>query len=136
MCSGLIDAANARTLLVFADTNADGETPEMFWLRRKWHDAWFDRNCGGAGNGVAGDGGIGSCTVHGATWSNSNPLTAGLLLEPNQRCDVIYYKDYPHPRAAAVPVGQVRCIEARVVLNELPTVSDHYGVLAVFECTK
>jgi hypothetical protein len=66
------------------------------------------------------------------TWDNANPLTNGVLLEPDARVDLVLYRngagEGAAPRLALQPLG------AALVMNEAPVCSDHFGVQVRFAC--
>jgi endonuclease/exonuclease/phosphatase family metal-dependent hydrolase len=70
------------------------------------------------------------------TWDNANPLTNGVLLEPDARVDLVLFRrarageggDAAPPRLALQPLSEA------LVMNEAPYCSDHFGVLVRFAC--
>ena len=68
--------------------------------------------------------------LDGPSTSEKNSLTAGLLKEPDQRCDFVYSS---FPRTA----GKALQLESCAVVLDVAgtTTSDHYGVLAALRLT-
>jgi hypothetical protein len=79
--------------------------------------------------GLAEDGFVDCVAQSGAgereTWLATNPLTHGTCSEPDGRIDYIFFR--PAMRAA------LRSRVTRTVFNTPPWISDHFGVLAIFE---
>jgi endonuclease/exonuclease/phosphatase family metal-dependent hydrolase len=100
-------------VILCGDTNSDADNADMRWLRGEagFHDSFLEANPDP------------SLTPHrGSTWSSDNDLTfAGNLREPDQRVDYVYY----------LPGRDVtfETESSRIVLDEAPFVSDHFGVL-------
>ena len=110
--------SRCAAIVLAMDANADGEQPEMMWLRGAdggFTDTWL----------AAGESGKGR-NKRGITWDNTNPLTAGNLTEPDQRVDFVLVAQPPGASAGGALLPS-RCA---VVLDEPPCDSDHYGVLA------
>ncbi len=112
--------------ILCGDSNADGEQPEMKWLRESveagWSDSYLDKNPD-----------LTRAPHHGATWDNANSLTRGNLTEPNQRVDYVLTLSGARHR--------IDTLSSRIVLDECTTgltlswgasecESDHYGVLS------
>ena len=99
--------------ILCGDTNSDGAQPDMRWLRE-------------AGYGDAlllSYPDLASAPHKGFTWSADNALThSGLLSEPDQRVDHIFLRPGDFQ--------QYFVDSAHIVLDEIPLVSDHYGVVA------
>lgn len=103
-------------VLLCGDTNADGEQREMKWLR--------DR-VGFLDSYLAANPDLSQAPHGGMTWNAKNPLTiSGHLLEPDQRIDHIY--TFPGKTHRLEVVG------SRIVFDQEPWVSDHFGVFSEF----
>ncbi|HTL13357.1 MAG TPA: endonuclease/exonuclease/phosphatase family protein [Bdellovibrionota bacterium] len=104
---------NFAPIILCGDTNADGEEPEMRWMREKagFHDTYLEGNPDREHAPHAG-----------MTWSADNDLTHnGNLTEPDQRVDYVLFA--PGDEYTFETIG------SRIVFDEAPLVSDHFGVL-------
>lgn len=102
-------------LILCGDMNADGEEPEMKWLRE---------SSGFADSFLIANPDLNRAKHGGNTWDNRNELTDGNTIEPDQRLDYIYAKNSDGE--------QLETLSSKIVLDEKPYVSDHYGVYSVF----
>ena len=125
-----IAAADACHAVVLAfDANADGEQPEMRWLRSAdggFTDAFLRTAAVRKAQGITG-----GVRHSGTTWDAShNPLTNGNLKEPDQRIDFCLFLNRIDGRASTGRTSlRVSASSCDVVLHEAPCDSDHYGVL-------
>jgi len=118
-----VGADNCGTILC-GDTNAHHEEPEMKHLFTNcFQDCW---NVSGSSYPKT----LPSkkSNPKGFTWHDKNPLTAGLLKEPDQRVDYVAYRNQSLSESKLA----IRPVDCQVVLDSAPHVSDHYGVLATF----
>lgn len=56
------------------------------------------------------------------TWAARNPLTCGILIEDDHRCDFIFYREQAEQHAL---VNRT----CRIVMDAQPWLSDHFGIL-------
>lgn len=64
------------------------------------------------------------------TWSSRNPLTCGILIEEDHRCDYIFYKSLG---------GRHHILNrtSSILLNTFPWLSDHFAIMmeaSLFPC--
>eukprot|EP00941_MAST-03F_sp_MAST-3F-sp1_P003072 g3072.t1 len=116
---------NCSEILFCLDANASPNQPEMEWLMKKEGGNYIDSYH------------LLNPTKKGYTWDNMNPLTKGLLREPNQRIDYVLLKNQRSWRDNERKGLHLkwRASMCKVVLNDFPCDSDHFGVLAVIEST-
>lgn len=106
-------------VVLCGDFNADVSLPEIQHLigaaeELRLNDAWADSD-GRHGRKV---------DDLGATWSESNPMTKGLLIEPEQRLDLVLYT-----KQRGLSANSCDVVFEELAREGIP-VSDHYGVLA------
>ena len=119
----IVDFINDKEIpiLLCGDTNSHSNQPEMEWLfdgKDRFIDCW-DKITKLPGIDEAG-----------FTWNNNNPLTSGLLREPDQRVDYVAYK-LPAKFPLTISIAPIDCT---IVFDKEPFISDHFGVLATFVC--
>ena len=116
---GALVAPSAVPVVCLGDFNAEFASPS---LQGTLAAGGFEDACGGASE---------------PTWDNArNPLTNGVLLEPDARVDLVLYRngagagegEGAAPRLALQPLGSA------LVMNEAPVCSDHFGVQVRFAC--
>jgi endonuclease/exonuclease/phosphatase family metal-dependent hydrolase len=98
-------------VIVCGDTNADGEQPEMRFLRSSgFVDTYLTHFQE-----------LSSAPHKGVTWDANNYLTDGYLREPDQRIDYIFF----------LPGRDLtfKISDSRIVFDSPPFVSDHYGLV-------
>ena len=114
----LVHPKNFNPVILCGDTNADGEEPEMRAMRAF---GFIDSFLGANPNPQ-------DTTYGGMTWDDANPNTRGNLEEPDQRVDYVGF--FPGTE------NTFEVLSSKIVLDEAPHVSDHYGVLSELKLIK
>jgi endonuclease/exonuclease/phosphatase family metal-dependent hydrolase len=130
-------------VILCGDMNADPTTPSML---RVLGEGRFIDAYEASGPGTRGGDPVG------LTWSKRNPLANSVMLEPDGRIDHILYRPAPPAQVPSASrrgsIGSIAlsvagpspraydgglvAVETRIILNEAPFTSDHFGYLTLF----